>query len=66
MGRAYQAHYAALATSLADVIVLNFWYHDIGRLDATSFVLVETVFAEAATAAGWRQRLWRRWRVQWR
>jgi hypothetical protein len=66
MGRAYQAHYAALATSLADVIVLNFWYHDIGRLDATSFVLLETVFVEAATAAGRRQRRWRRWRVQWR
>jgi hypothetical protein len=34
-GRAFPAHCAALATSLAGIIVLNFWYRDIDRLDAT-------------------------------
>jgi hypothetical protein len=50
-GRACQAHCAALATSLADGIVRNFWYHDIGRLDTTGYVLPKTVFAEAVKAA---------------
>jgi hypothetical protein len=40
------------ATSLADVTVLTFWYHDTGRLNATGYVLPEAVFAESVKAAG--------------
>jgi hypothetical protein len=65
-GRAFQAHCAALGTSLANVIMLNFWIHDIGRLDATRCVLLETVFPEAVRAAVRRQQRWRRWQIQWR
>jgi protein SEY1 len=50
-GKAFQARCASLAASLADVIVLNFWYHDVGRLDATGYVLLETVFNEAVKAS---------------
>jgi hypothetical protein len=39
--------------------VLNFWYRDIGTLDATRYVLLETELAEAVEAAGRRQRRWR-------
>jgi protein SEY1 len=50
-GKAFQARCASLAASLADVIVLNFWYHDVGRLDATGYGLLETVFNEAVKAS---------------
>jgi hypothetical protein len=55
-GRGFQVPCAALATSLAYCIALNFWYHDIGRLDATRYVLLGTVFAEALKAAARRER----------
>jgi hypothetical protein len=50
-GRTFQAHCAAIVTSLANVIVLNFLYHSIGRLDANTHVLLETKFAEAVKSA---------------
>lgn len=50
-GKAFQARCAALAASLADVVVLNFWYHDIGRFDASGYSLLETVFNEAVKAS---------------
>lgn len=50
-GKAFQARCAALAASLADVIVLNIWYHDIGRLDATGYGLLESIFNEAVKAS---------------
>jgi hypothetical protein len=41
-----------LSTSLADDIVLNFWYRGIGRRDTTGYALLETVFAKTVKAAG--------------
>lgn len=46
-GKVFQSRVATLAASLADVIVLNLWYHDIGRLDASGYALLGTVFDEA-------------------
>jgi hypothetical protein len=40
------------ATLLLDVIVLNFWHQEIGRLDANGYILLEAVFAEAVKAPG--------------
>lgn len=50
-GKNFQARVATLAASLADVIVLNLWYHDIGRLDASGYALLGTVFNEAVKSS---------------
>lgn len=50
-GKVFQARVAALAASLADVIVLNLWYHDIGRTDASGYALLGTVFDEAVKSS---------------
>lgn len=46
-GKAFQDRCACLAVALADVIVVNFWCHDINRFDAGGYMLLETVFREA-------------------
>ncbi len=46
-GKAFHGKCASFATAVADVILLNLWYHDVGRLDATGYSLLESVFAEA-------------------
>lgn len=50
-GRVFQARCAGLVASVSDVILLNLWYHDVGRLDATGYTLLEAVFAEAVKIA---------------
>lgn len=50
-GKAFHAKCASFATALADVILLNVWYHDIGRLDSTVYHLLESVFSESEKAA---------------
>eukprot|EP00184_Porphyridium_aerugineum_P003543 CAMPEP_0184706764 /NCGR_PEP_ID=MMETSP0313-20130426/36928_1 /TAXON_ID=2792 /ORGANISM="Porphyridium aerugineum, Strain SAG 1380-2" /LENGTH=535 /DNA_ID=CAMNT_0027168327 /DNA_START=139 /DNA_END=1746 /DNA_ORIENTATION=+ len=50
-GKLFQARCAAFAASLSDALLLNMWYHDIGRSsDSTSYALLEAVFAETAKA----------------
>ncbi|PXF50021.1 Protein SEY1 [Gracilariopsis chorda] len=51
-GRAFQARCAAFVTCISDVLLLNLWYHDVGRFDATSYGLLKAVFSEAAKNAG--------------
>ncbi|CAN8066991.1 unnamed protein product [Agarophyton chilense] len=51
-GRAFQARCAAFVTCISDVLLLNLWYHDVGRFDAAGYALLKAVFAEAAKNAG--------------
>eukprot|EP00178_Gracilaria_changii_P019938 TRINITY_DN578_c0_g1_i1.p2 TRINITY_DN578_c0_g1~~TRINITY_DN578_c0_g1_i1.p2 ORF type:complete len:545 (+),score=104.37 TRINITY_DN578_c0_g1_i1:3078-4712(+) len=51
-GRAFQARCAAFVTCISDVLLLNLWYHDVGRFDAAGYALLKAVFAEAARNAG--------------
>lgn len=46
-GRAFHARLASFVTAIADVIVINIWYHDIGRWDAAGYTLLNDVFQEA-------------------
>lgn len=46
-GRVFQARCAGFATAISDVLLLNLWYHDVGRFDAASYALLEAIFAEA-------------------
>lgn len=50
-GRAFQARCAGFAAAISDVLLLNLWYHDVGRFDAASYSLLEAVFAEAVKTA---------------
>lgn len=49
--RAFHARSAAFAAGVADVILLNVWAADVGRLDGTAMKLLEAVFAEVAKTA---------------
>lgn len=46
-GRAFQTTCAGFSAAIADVILLNMWYHDVGRFDATGYALLDAVFDEA-------------------
>ncbi|CDF33307.1 unnamed protein product [Chondrus crispus] len=46
-GRAFQTRCAGFVAAIADVILLNMWYHDVGRFDASGYALLDAVFAEA-------------------
>ncbi|OSX79416.1 hypothetical protein BU14_0077s0036 [Porphyra umbilicalis] len=47
-GRAFASRCASFAAALADVVLLNLWYHDVGRVEASSYALLKTLFAEVA------------------
>lgn len=49
--RAFHARSAAFAAGVADVILLNVWAADVGRLDGAAMKLLEAVFAEVAKTA---------------
>lgn len=38
---------AVFVASVADVVLVNLWFHDVGRLDTTAYSLMDAVFAEA-------------------
>jgi len=46
--RAFHARSAAFAAGIADVILLNVWAANVGRLDSVAMKLLEAVFAEVA------------------
>lgn len=50
-GRAFQNRCAGFAAAISDVILLNMWYHDVGRFDASGYALLDAVFAEAVKNA---------------
>lgn len=50
-GASFQSKCAAFAASVADIIFLNIWYHDVGRLSAVGYSILEAVFAEAGKEA---------------
>ena len=50
-GRVFHAKCAGFATAVSDIILLNMWYHDVGRLDSTCYSLLAAVFAEAEKSA---------------
>lgn len=49
--RAFHARSAAFAAGVADVILLNVWAADVGRVDGAAMKLLEAVFAEVAKTA---------------
>lgn len=49
--RAFHARSAAFAAGVADVILLNVWAADVGRLEGAPMKLLEAVFAEVAKTA---------------
>lgn len=49
--RAFHARAAAFVAGVADVILLNVWGADVGRLDGAAMKLLEAVFAEVAKGA---------------
>lgn len=50
-GRAYQARCAGFVALISDIVLLNLWYHDVGRFDAAGYSLMQAVFAEAIKSA---------------
>lgn len=50
-GRAFQSRCAGFAAAISDVILLNLWYHDVGRFDAAGYALLGSVFAEVVKIA---------------
>eukprot|EP00187_Rhodella_violacea_P005184 CAMPEP_0174890886 /NCGR_PEP_ID=MMETSP0167-20121228/5985_1 /TAXON_ID=38298 /ORGANISM="Rhodella maculata, Strain CCMP736" /LENGTH=558 /DNA_ID=CAMNT_0016128857 /DNA_START=1 /DNA_END=1677 /DNA_ORIENTATION=+ len=46
-GKAFQDQCAGFVAQLADVILVNLWYHDVGRLGTAPLDLLEVVFKEA-------------------
>jgi Root hair defective 3 GTP-binding protein (RHD3) len=47
-GTAFQARATAFVASVADVLLLNLWYHDTGRVDSASYGLLRTVLTTSA------------------
>lgn len=50
-GRIFHSRLASFVTAISDVIVVNIWYHDLGRLDASGYVLLQDIFDEAVKLA---------------
>lgn len=46
-GRIFQSRLASFVTAISDVIVINLWYHDLGRFDASGYTLLREIFDEA-------------------
>lgn len=51
-GRDLQSLAARFAASVADVVILNVWYHDLGRYDAVPMAQLRAVLAECACGEG--------------
>lgn len=47
-GKAFQTRASAFVASLADVILLNLWYHDVARVDSAGYALLRTVLSTCA------------------
>jgi Root hair defective 3 GTP-binding protein (RHD3) len=47
-GKAFQARATTFVASIADVLLLNLWYHDTGRVDSAGYGLLRTVFTTSA------------------
>ena len=47
-GKAFQARCASFVANIADVIVLNMWYHDTCRMDSAGYVLLKAVLLTCA------------------
>lgn len=50
-GRVFHSRLAAFVTAISDVIVINLWYHDLGRFDASGYTLLRDIFTEAVKLA---------------
>eukprot|EP00871_Galdieria_phlegrea_P002691 jgi/Galph1/3422/GphlegSOOS_G2100.1 len=50
-GKAFQSRLAGFASSLSDVVLINLWFHDVGRAEAVGYSLLKAIFVEAAKAA---------------
>ncbi len=48
---------ASFVASVADVVLLNLWFHEVGRLDTTAYSLLDAVFCEAAKNEGTKSAL---------
>lgn len=46
-GKFFHRKCASFAASVSDVLLLNLWYHDVGRLDTTAYSLLDAVFSES-------------------
>lgn len=49
-GKIFAAQCAAFVTSVADVVIVNLWFHDACRLDSAAHVLLRSIFSSAAYA----------------
>lgn len=50
-GRAFHSRLASFVTAVSDAIVINIWYHDLGRFDAAGYALLHDIFVEAIKIA---------------
>ncbi|GJQ15758.1 hypothetical protein GpartN1_g7549.t1 [Galdieria partita] len=50
-GKAFQSRIAGFASAISDVVLINLWFHDVGRTEAVSYSLLRAIFIEAAKAA---------------
>lgn len=50
-GRVFHSRLATFITAISDAIVINIWYHDLGRYDAAGYVLLQDIFNEAVKIA---------------
>lgn len=46
-GRLFHGRLASFVTAVSDAIVINIWYHDLGRFDAAGYALMREIFEEA-------------------
>mmetsp|Transcript_7325 Transcript_7325/g.22334 ORF Transcript_7325/g.22334 Transcript_7325/m.22334 type:complete len:534 (+) Transcript_7325:201-1802(+) len=49
-GKGFMAKCSGFAFSLSDIVIINLWFHDIGRLDNASYTCLEAVLNEQARA----------------
>jgi hypothetical protein len=50
-GKAFQSRIAGFASAISDVVLINLWFHDVGRTESVSYSLLQAIFVEAAKAA---------------
>lgn len=46
-GRLFHSRLASFVTAISDAIIVNIWYHDLGRWDGAGYTLIGDIFAEA-------------------
>lgn len=47
-GRVFQSRAAAFVASIADVVLVNLWYHDTGRVESAAYGLLRSLLATTA------------------